>query len=156
MDLQKTPSVDLVCDVHHLPFIDKVFNGCYAYALLEHVDDPPKVLKEIHRTLKPSCWLKILVPTDSYCRTDYIPKLLNLQFKAIFRHGQALRSGEHKWQFTEKSLISLLTENGFKVTKVQYPDVPWVWGRKGYLLTKARIVQHPHLVVHVVKINAEN
>lgn len=151
VDLQKTPSVDIICDVHHLPFIDKVFNGCYAYALLEHVDNPQQVLKEIYRTLKPSSWLKLMVPTDSYCKTDYIPKLVNLDFKGIIKHGQALRSGEHKWQYTEKTLCSLLTENGFKITKVEYPGVPLVWGRKGHLLTRARIVQHPHLIVEATK-----
>jgi len=43
----------LVCDAHELPFSDQVFDGVVIQAVLEHVLDPPRVVDEIHRVLRP-------------------------------------------------------------------------------------------------------
>ena len=39
--------------VHALPFPDDHFDACCVFWLLEHLDDPPSALREIHRVLKP-------------------------------------------------------------------------------------------------------
>lgn len=40
-------------DAHHLPFEDSRFDIVYCRYVLEHVADPPQVLREMHRVLKP-------------------------------------------------------------------------------------------------------
>lgn len=52
IDIYVSDSVDLVCDAHYLPFENESFDGVWIQAVLEHVMDPTKVVKEIHRVLK--------------------------------------------------------------------------------------------------------
>jgi SAM-dependent methyltransferase/uncharacterized protein YbaR (Trm112 family) len=52
-DVYLSPRVDLVCDAHHLPFADESFDGVVLQAVLEHVLDPPRVVAETHRVLRP-------------------------------------------------------------------------------------------------------
>lgn len=139
---------DLLGDAQYLPFTDGVFDGCYAYALLEHVDNPIKVLTEIHRVLKPDGWLNILLPTDSRLKLDYITRILNFDFKGVLRQYRAIRAGEHKWQFSEAFIKDLLTSLGFHIKDLQYPAQPLLYGRKGRIL---RIARHPHLVIGTTK-----
>ncbi|MBR8834776.1 MAG: methyltransferase domain-containing protein [Stigonema ocellatum SAG 48.90 = DSM 106950] len=42
----------LICDGHSLPFADNSFDGVIIQAVLEHVVDPSRCVKEIHRVLK--------------------------------------------------------------------------------------------------------
>lgn len=44
--------VDLICDIHDLPFRDQTFDGVVVQAVLEHVIDPFKGVDEIYRVLK--------------------------------------------------------------------------------------------------------
>ncbi len=63
LDLVKLEGVDVVCDVNKkLPFKDDYFDEIMAYDILEHVNDMPKVLKELHRILKKGGILRIKVP----------------------------------------------------------------------------------------------
>jgi glycosyltransferase involved in cell wall biosynthesis/SAM-dependent methyltransferase len=52
-DVALGPRTDVICDAHTLPFADGVFDGVVCQAVLEHVADPPRVVGEIHRVLKP-------------------------------------------------------------------------------------------------------
>jgi len=52
-DVAIGPRTDVICDAHSLPFADGVFDGVVCQAVLEHVADPPRVVGEIHRVLKP-------------------------------------------------------------------------------------------------------
>jgi SAM-dependent methyltransferase len=52
-DVYLGPRVAIVCDGHHLPFADETFDGVVVQAVLEHVLDPPRVIAEIYRVLKP-------------------------------------------------------------------------------------------------------
>jgi len=151
VDIRKTPAVDLICDAHHLPFVAGVFDGCHAHALLEHVNNPTKVLKEINRVLRNHKWLRVLVPTDSRLRSDYVTDILSFDFGNLVKQYHAMKSGVHKWQYEEPSLKTILTLTGFKVEKIEYPPKSWVSGRKGRLLTKMKIVRHPHLVMFATK-----
>lgn len=152
VDIRKTPVVDVLCDAHYLPFIDGVFDGCYAYAVLEHVDNPIKVLKEINRVLRSQKWLKVLVPTDSRLRSDYVVLIISLNFKHCLKEYRAMKSGEHKWQYSQKSLKKILEATGFEVKKVEYPAYPIISGRRvGKVLSKLKIVRHPHLIITAIK-----
>jgi len=40
-------------DAAHLPWSDGFFHACYADRVLQHLNDPDRVLRELHRVLKP-------------------------------------------------------------------------------------------------------
>jgi uncharacterized protein YbaR (Trm112 family)/SAM-dependent methyltransferase len=50
-DVAMKSEVDLFCDAHELPFVDKTFQGVIITAVLEHVLYPQDVVKEIYRVL---------------------------------------------------------------------------------------------------------
>jgi SAM-dependent methyltransferase len=52
-DVYPGPRVQILCDVHQLPFADGSFDAVVAQAVLEHVLDPPTAAREIHRVLRP-------------------------------------------------------------------------------------------------------
>lgn len=52
-DIQPGPNVDSVTDIHHLPFADNSIGTVVCVEVLEHVHDPIRAVKEIHRVLKP-------------------------------------------------------------------------------------------------------
>ena len=52
VDIYESPTVDILCDAHYLPFADKYFDGVWIQAVLEHVVDPNSVVSEISRVLK--------------------------------------------------------------------------------------------------------
>lgn len=52
IDVYKSPTVDVICDAHYLPFKKNEYDGVWIQAVLEHVIDPKKVVDEIFRVLK--------------------------------------------------------------------------------------------------------
>jgi hypothetical protein len=50
-DIDTLATVDLFCDAHELPFVDQVFHGVIATAVLEHVLYPERVVAEIYRVV---------------------------------------------------------------------------------------------------------
>ncbi len=52
-DIYASSNTRVVADGHQLPFIDASFNGVWIQAVLEHVLDPPIVVAEIYRVLRP-------------------------------------------------------------------------------------------------------
>lgn len=54
-----------IADAHKLPFKDNFFSTVYCLEMLEHVDDPVKVLSEIKRVLKNGGVAVLLIPTDN-------------------------------------------------------------------------------------------
>ena len=42
-----------VADCYSLPFRDAIFDRAFSHALLEHLSDPVRALRELHRVLKP-------------------------------------------------------------------------------------------------------
>ena len=51
VDIYVSKTVDVVCDAHYLPLESKYYDGVWIQAVLEHVVEPQKVVKEIHRVL---------------------------------------------------------------------------------------------------------
>lgn len=52
-DIYISANVDVACDAHRLPFVDRCFDGVVIQAVLEHVFEPWNVVSEIHRVLRP-------------------------------------------------------------------------------------------------------
>jgi SAM-dependent methyltransferase len=52
-DVYLGPRTRIVCDGHDLPFADGAFAAVVCQAVLEHVADPQRVARELHRVLAP-------------------------------------------------------------------------------------------------------
>jgi SAM-dependent methyltransferase len=53
IDLYKTPLVDLIGDIEHMPIASNSLDGIIARGVLEHVPCPGRVVSEVLRVLKP-------------------------------------------------------------------------------------------------------
>jgi len=120
VDIQRTSSVDIVADAHHLPLRDHSVSECFAYSVLEHVDNPLMVVREIHRVLRENGWLKIRVPRDSRLRLDTFFFCVFFDVKQLRQQYTFLKAGKHKYQFSTRSLTRILEENGFSTTLVTF------------------------------------
>lgn len=58
----KPPGLYVVADAHNLPFAKAVFAGAVAKDVLEHVEDPIRVLHELGRTTQAGGRLTVVVP----------------------------------------------------------------------------------------------
>lgn len=54
--------VDVVADVHNLPWKDNTVDAIVAESLFEHLPDPAHALEEIHRVLRPGGILYVVTP----------------------------------------------------------------------------------------------
>jgi SAM-dependent methyltransferase len=62
VDITPYDSVDVLCDVTELPLADGAVDGVLAISVLEHVQDPERVVAEIARVLRPGGWVYTDVP----------------------------------------------------------------------------------------------
>ena len=62
LDMMDYENVDIVCDIHNLPFKDNSIDAVMSLAVLEHVREPALVLKEVHRVLKPGGLIFSVIP----------------------------------------------------------------------------------------------
>ena len=62
LDKVKDYNPDIVGDIHNLPMADNSVDAIICIAVLEHVEEPQKAMKEIHRVLKPGGYCFIYVP----------------------------------------------------------------------------------------------
>jgi SAM-dependent methyltransferase len=94
-DVWLGPRNRLVCDGHDLPFDDATFDAVVCQAVLEHVLDPPRVVAEMHRVLRPTGLLYAEIPfmqqvhEGAYDLTRYT----YVGQRRLFRHFDELASG---------------------------------------------------------------
>ncbi len=62
IDMMDYDNVDIVCDIHDLPFQDNSIHAVMSVAVLEHVKEPLAVLREVHRVLKPGGRVLSVIP----------------------------------------------------------------------------------------------
>lgn len=56
----------LVADAHSIPYKNENFNAVVCLEALEHMENPVKVLSEMHRVLKKNGYALILVPSENF------------------------------------------------------------------------------------------
>lgn len=95
------------------PFPDSYFDAVLARHVLEHVDNPQKVLSEIHRVSKKGALVTIAVPEERLERflSQLVPHYIE-------------KGHHHQRIFTEKHLKDLLGKNGFHIKKVSKEKWP--------------------------------
>jgi 2-polyprenyl-3-methyl-5-hydroxy-6-metoxy-1,4-benzoquinol methylase len=98
------------CDLKRLSFPDRFFDVITLNHVLEHMFDPNKELKEIHKILKDDGILLLSTPNiDSF------------QFKITKEHWFHLDIPRHLYHYSPTTIKNLLEINGFKVIKLCYP-----------------------------------
>jgi len=70
-----------------LPFEDGTLDFVWIVDVLEHVDDPERVLREVARVLKPGGGFHIVLPLEGQPRTLYRLAGTGTRWKAKVRHG---------------------------------------------------------------------
>ncbi|MBN2334056.1 methyltransferase domain-containing protein [Candidatus Bathyarchaeota archaeon] len=104
------------CDVDKgLDFPDDYFDAVTCIATIEHVFNPPNLVREIHRVVKPGGVAIIQTPNFAW-----LPHRLTLLAGRLPTTGGVYLGAdwEHLHNFTQSSLRTLVTELDFKVESV--------------------------------------
>lgn len=96
------PSLYIVCDAHHLPFKENCISQLVASEMLEHVNEPERVLQEFYRVLGSKAKLILSTPYQEIIRT-YLCVHCN----------QVSTANAHLHSFDERSLARLSQNAGF-------------------------------------------
>ncbi len=100
----------VVGDAQKLPFKNNFFSAVFCLEMLEHVDDPIQVLKEMKRVLKKDGYGLILVPTDN--KLFKITWSLWTMYYPVWRHA-------HVQSFTGNSLEDIFASLHLKIIRVK-------------------------------------
>jgi SAM-dependent methyltransferase len=76
-----------VGDAQRLPYGDAVFDAVSLFDVLEHVDEPERVLDEVARVLRPDGLLHVALPLEAQPGTVYALIGTGTRWKAKLRHG---------------------------------------------------------------------
>src|SRR5256885_3030515 len=74
-----------------LPFGDGELDFVWIFDVLEHVDDPEQVLREVARVLKPGGRFHIVLPLEGQPRTLYRLVVCGPRWTAKVRHGRHIQ-----------------------------------------------------------------
>jgi ubiquinone/menaquinone biosynthesis C-methylase UbiE len=96
-----------------LPFADNSFDVVTMLAVLEHLDRPQNMLREISRVLRPNGFLAGTVPSNVAK-----PVLEFLSYRLGIVNKDEIR--DHKQYYNRNSIVALLSATGFTDIKHQY------------------------------------
>jgi ubiquinone/menaquinone biosynthesis C-methylase UbiE len=96
-------------DIYDLPFPDDAFDAVFSHALLEHLNDPLKALKEMQRVLKPGGVIGVRAP-DFEGNLIAPPDPLVLRAEELYQRLSIHSGGNPR---VGKHLRALLHESGF-------------------------------------------
>ncbi len=122
LDLFAMPGVDVRADAHELPFADDVFQRVECDAVLEHVELPDRVMREIERVLAPGGYAHVVTP---FCHPFHeYPK----DFRRFTPDGLRLMAGgltvvKTGWRTGPAATWILFTMEFAKML------LPWRWWR---------------------------
>ena len=116
----------VMADAHHLPFRDGVFGECRCWHVLEHVDDPLRVVREIRRVSRSA---DIRCPVDEGYWMQIIIGIINLHWTMFINAYRTARRQYHRW-------IIKPPDGSYRSDRyIVYPRM-FVSGRKARLLRR--------------------
>lgn len=120
IDISVNPKLKLIqgrVDVK-LPFPDRSFDAVTALAIIEHVENPTRMLREIRRVLKPGGRMLITTPAKSgKGLLEAMARLELISREEIF---------DHKRYYTHKSLALAIANAGFNGITVRHFGILWL------------------------------
>lgn len=129
---------DIVGDAQNLPFREGVFDRILLYAVLEHLEDPIKCLKESRRVIKDGGRFEIVIPIEARgYYTDFKRLFTGFPFSVVELYKKGWRKLKYKPiphlnRIQPKHIAKLL-----KIEKVSVSGAhSWFLGRKGKILRK--------------------
>lgn len=89
------PKTQYICDAHDLPFANGTFGMVIAVAILEHVADPQRCVKEFHRVLRPEGWIYAATPflQPVHMGAYDFTRFTHLGHRRLFRYFDEIDSG---------------------------------------------------------------
>lgn len=87
-------------------FADSSFDVVTLWSALEHTNEPRANLLEARRVLK-----------DSGTLIVQVPNVASYQARLFAGEWYAIDAPRHRYHFTERTLVSLLSDTGFKVSR---------------------------------------
>ncbi len=98
-----------VADIYEIPFSDSSFDAVFSHALLEHLNDAPKALAEMHRVLRPGGVIGVRTPdrgSDIFWPEDEVHR----RFESLWTRLWQRNGGD---PFIGRRLRHLLLDAGF-------------------------------------------
>jgi SAM-dependent methyltransferase len=135
---------DVVGDAENLPFRDGVFEKVCLYAVLEHLDNPVKCLRESARVAKVRASFEIVIPVETRCWVWHLKHLVfefplgilwvveRMWSEIGYRREEAL-GGRHKTILQPHHIGAFLR---IKKVEKRRSIHAWFMGRKGKPLRK--------------------
>jgi ubiquinone/menaquinone biosynthesis C-methylase UbiE len=126
-------SLIVLADAHALPFRDSCFEIVLMVEVLEHLPREIEVLKEVKRVLRRTGYLLLTVPNKFYpfethgmkINNIHIPNMLGIGIPFLSWMPDFIRKKfETAKIYTQKRLLNILREAGFKDIKVDYMMPP--------------------------------
>jgi len=114
----------ICCSAENLPFEEEFFDGVVAFEVIEHVQHPEKVLKEIYRVLKKGGNLFISTPNPRHLKNIFLHYFLGKPYPLKVSEKNVY----HVKEFYYEEFINFLKDKNFTIISKygQYlPLFPW-------------------------------
>lgn len=97
-----------------IPAEDGEFDAVLAFDVLEHVDDPERMLREVHRVIAPGGVFHLHAPCEAspLCAWRWLPGQKG-------ERGLKRRFGGHVQRFTRRELLDRVEAAGFEILRVR-------------------------------------
>lgn len=154
VDLNRKFKPTIVAEARSLPFRDSVFDEVYLSHILEHVVDPEKILKDVHRVLEADKCVKIDFPNFSSLSVFVawliqfrlgssrnpnfpyvIPSKLQRPYNIIYGSHTIGEYDVHHVPLTFRLICNLLKEIGFEIKSVKGEGFPLPYQRISFVKT---------------------
>jgi 2-polyprenyl-3-methyl-5-hydroxy-6-metoxy-1,4-benzoquinol methylase len=97
--------------------LDGLFDTILCLDVLEHLVDPERVLRELHRVAAPSARLQVSLPN-----ARHVSLMKDLVFKGTFGYTDwGHRDRTHLRWFTRRDIVEAMERNGWAVQRVSHP-----------------------------------